>query len=164
MANGYLHHQGTKFYPAPYYPIGAVYMSTEPTDPSVFFGGVWTRIQGRFLWATGSSPKHTGGSRTHSHTVNSHTHTYGLHYGVAYDNITSCNGGETLGLWNNGAWSYSATGASNHSGYTAYANQTGGYSRGTKWIKAETGGSAPSTNSIETLPPYFEVYMWYRAA
>lgn len=146
------------------YPVGAVYMSTEPTDPSVFFGGVWTRIQGRFLWATGSTPKQTGGSTTHSHTVNSHTHTYGIHYGMSYDNVTSAHSGETLGLYDNGSWTYNQTSAGNFSGYTAYSNQSGGSPRGTKYTTAQTGGSAPGTNSASNMPPYFEVYMWYRIA
>lgn len=148
------------------YPVGSIYMTMKiKENPATLFGGTWVQIKDCFLWATnGPTTGTTGGSQTHSHTVNSHTHTYGLHYGVAYDNITSAHSGETLGLYDNGSWKYSATGSTNFSGYTAYTNQTSGYSRGTKYTTAQTGGSAPGTNTVSHMPPYFEVYMWYRTA
>ena len=34
------------------YPIGSIYMSTSPTDPSELFGGTWQEIQGKFLLGT----------------------------------------------------------------------------------------------------------------
>ncbi|MGN0966357.1 MAG: phage baseplate protein, partial [Candidatus Coprovivens sp.] len=51
------------------YPVGSVYMSTNATSPATLFGGSWTKIEGRFLWATGSTPMTTGGSRTTDSTV-----------------------------------------------------------------------------------------------
>ena len=50
------------------YPVGSLYMSVNSTDPSKLFGGTWTKIEGSFLWGTGNTPKHTGGSTT----TNSH--------------------------------------------------------------------------------------------
>lgn len=55
------------------YPTGAIYMSTSSTSPAQLFGGSWERIQGRFLWATGSTPTQTGGSQTSSISID-HTH------------------------------------------------------------------------------------------
>lgn len=70
------------------YPIGAIYMSTNPTSPADLFGGTWEAIEGRFLvganrtYTAGStggsadavvvSHKHTG--PLHKHTVDSHFH------------------------------------------------------------------------------------------
>ena len=56
------------------YPIGSIYMSVNPTDPSTLFGGSWEQIQDRFLLASGSSygAGTTGGSA--DSVVVSHTH------------------------------------------------------------------------------------------
>ena len=46
------------------YPIGSIYISTSPTNPSTLFGGTWTQIEDRFLLSAGStySAGSTGGS------------------------------------------------------------------------------------------------------
>jgi len=63
------------------YPVGAIYMSTESTDPSTLFGGTWQAIENRFLFGAGSwyAAGDTGGEATHTLTVDempSHKHTY----------------------------------------------------------------------------------------
>lgn len=58
------------------YPVGAIYQSTASTSPASLFGGSWSQITSRFLYATTSS-NGTGGSNTHTLSVNeipSHTH------------------------------------------------------------------------------------------
>ena len=53
------------------YPIGALYMSTNSTDPSsIFKFGTWERIEDCFLLAAGSqySPGSSGGEATHTLT------------------------------------------------------------------------------------------------
>ena len=72
------------------YPVGSVYMSFDPTDPTNLFGGTWTRLKDRMLMASGDvyAPNSTGGSATvtlttsqlpsHNHSLTtdgSHTHT-----------------------------------------------------------------------------------------
>ncbi len=62
------------------YPIGSLYWSSNSTDPSTLFGGTWTRIKDRFVWAMGDSDtvNDTGGEKTHTLTTTetpSHTHT-----------------------------------------------------------------------------------------
>lgn len=42
------------------YPVGAIYMSVNSTNPGTLFGGEWTPIQDTFLLAAGTS--HTAGS------------------------------------------------------------------------------------------------------
>lgn len=50
------------------YPIGSIYLSTNSTNPSNYFGGVWEQIKDRFLLACGDTYKigSTGGSTTHT--------------------------------------------------------------------------------------------------
>lgn len=70
------------------YPVGSVYISFNSTSPQTLFGiGTWSKIEGRFLFASDSSHASgtTGGSNdavvvSHSHTGTadsdgSHTHT-----------------------------------------------------------------------------------------
>lgn len=58
------------------YPVGSVYISFNETSPEVLFGfGEWSKIEGRFLFASDSS--HTSGTTGGSNdaVVVSHTHT-----------------------------------------------------------------------------------------
>lgn len=58
------------------YPVGAIYQSTASTSPASLFGGSWSQITSRFLYAATSS-NWTGGSNTHTLSVSempSHTH------------------------------------------------------------------------------------------
>lgn len=82
------------------YPVGSIYISMNPADPSTLFGGTWEAFgQGRTLigagtgddgsrslsftaGGTGGEYKHTltiGEMPSHTHTQNAHTHTVGEH-------------------------------------------------------------------------------------
>lgn len=119
-------------------------MSTNSTSPATLFGGTWTKIEGRFLWATVNTPMRTGGSGTHSHSAGSLVACYDPknYYSNALFRVKNVNGGWTL---------------------SGYMSESRGWNDG--------GGSAGrgievigDTSSVETYPPYFEVYMWYRTA
>ena len=70
------------------YPVGSIFISTVNTNPSIYFGGTWERIKGRFLLAADDSTYTlgaTGGEATHILTIDempSHTHKYRLAYGA----------------------------------------------------------------------------------
>lgn len=54
------------------YPVGSIYISVNPTNPQVLFGGNWIQIdQGRFLIASGDNypVKSTGGEATHTLSI-----------------------------------------------------------------------------------------------
>ena len=72
------------------YPVGSVYISFDPTDPTNLFGGSWTRLKDRMLMAAGDTYaiNTTGGSATvtlntnqlpsHNHSISTdgqHNHT-----------------------------------------------------------------------------------------
>lgn len=59
-----------QFFPACYFPIGYIYISTVNTNPSTWFGGTWEKIEGKFLLSASSSytAGATGGTATHTHT------------------------------------------------------------------------------------------------
>lgn len=63
------------------HPVGSLYWSSDPTDPSVLFGGTWTQIKDKFIWAKGDSDtvNATGGSKTVQLTegnLPAHTHNF----------------------------------------------------------------------------------------
>ena len=63
------------------YPIGSYYWSEKNTSPSDIFGGSWTKIRGRFLFASDSNHDvgDTGGEERHTLTLSempSHIHYY----------------------------------------------------------------------------------------
>lgn len=62
-----------------FYPVGSVYMSFESTSPASLFGGTWTQITDRFLYAANSSGV-TDGESEHTLTFNempNHAHAVG---------------------------------------------------------------------------------------
>lgn len=119
------------------YPVGAIYMSVNSTNPQNLFGGTWVQIKDRFLLAAGTTYKAgaTGGEAAHTLTVDeipNHQHV------LWYPN----EGGEQ-----SAAIGYPEAGSKNT--WYAEASKTGG-----------AGGGAAHTN----MPPYLSVYVWKRTA
>lgn len=118
------------------YPIGAIYMSVNNTNPATLFGGTWEQLKDTFLLAAGDSyaAGTTGGEATHTLTINempSHNHKVGV-------------GGNT------------------YSGGYPLQQTSGDYDKtenGNFLINYE-GGDQPHNN----MPPYLTVYMWKRTA
>lgn len=119
------------------YPIGAIYISVNPSNPSVLFGGKWQSINNKFLLACGNEYEAgtEGGESSHILTIKeipSHNHNIMLNIGTDDSNFSSLSkelqGGDTNNpLLNNN--------------YIQY-----------------TGGGAAHNN----MPPYLAVYMWKR--
>ena len=118
------------------YPVGAIYMSMNNTDPSLLFGGTWLPLEDRFLLGAESNLDSTlsgatGGERSHTLTV---------------DEMPSHNHNMTF------RGSYPLSGKGNAAiGYDGSSN---------KYITSYTGGDQPHNN----MPPYLVVYMWKRTA
>lgn len=118
------------------YPVGAVYISMNSTNPSTLFGGTWEQIVDRFLLACGNAyaAGSTGGEATHQLTVNEmpkHRHQVICSYNseIGLNLVTSNNGVGTTG-------------------------------DATYLPIRETGGDEAHNN----MPPYLAVYMWKRIA
>lgn len=104
------------------YPIGAIFISDQSTDPSTYFvGTTWVAITGRFLVAAGGTftAGSTGGSAsTHTHT-NSTTGSAGTHSHTA--GPTGSSGSHTHAYSNNtgtSTFSHNHGGTSNSGGAT----------------------------------------------
>lgn len=117
------------------YPVGAIYLSVNDTDPAMLFGGTWERIGGRFLlgaddtYAAGSN----GGEAEHTLTIDEmpkHNH--------EIDNLNSAGNATPF--------------------MTVQAQNKVGYGGNVQTMYA--GGGKPHNN----LPPYLSVFMWKRVS
>ena len=168
------------------YPVGAYYMSSNSTSPATLFGGTWTQITNRFIFAAGSgySVNSTGGSvnktlstdniPSHSHScgaAGNHTHTRGTM------NITG-----TLFTGTDTQGSYTATGAFALASRGNYTENGGSYdsdrprnfsfdaSRSWSGATSSNGshshtiGSTGKGTAFNVMPPYIVAYVWRRTA
>ena len=119
------------------YPVGSYYWSNDSRNPRDLFGGRWTEINGRFLFATksGYSCGQTGGEETHRLTVDempSHSH-------------STVDWARTI----HGTWSHNNTGSQKTLDYRDDTPYSGTNS---------TGGNGAHNN----MPPYLCAYCWRR--
>lgn len=114
-------------------------MNTNNVNPQSIFGGIWQKIEGRFLLGSSSSYVlgSLGGEATHTLTISempshNHKYIYKIMYGVGgYGHKTS---GEIYTIANNN---------------NNLESQFDNYS-------SNTGGSQPHNN----MPPYLAVYIY----
>ena len=126
------------------HPVGSIYQTISPENPSVTFGGgTWERIEGRFIMgASDTYPAgSTGGSATHTQTVDeiaSHTHMYSFTLGNAI-------AGSDFVYFKDGQYS---TGSSDGTSYES------------RYPTTSSGASKP----MNILNPYYSMYIWRRVA
>lgn len=124
-----------------FYPIGSIYQSTAPTNPSTFMGGTWQRFgQGRVLVGVSenegefNAPNKTGGAKTHTLTIDempSHSHRQ----------VVTANEGNTA--------------------IRRDHSSDGGSSPYDQGINTGSAGGGQAHNNLQ---PYITVYMWQRIA
>ena len=137
------------------YPVGAIYLSLNSTNPGSLFGGNWEALENRFLLGAGSdyAVNSTGGEATHTLTANEmpkHSHT------------------QNAMVHGYSGWSSFNTG----SGYSVVINQASGsnYHSPNSTLNAATVTMHVGTNSAgggaahNNMPPYLTVYMWKRVS
>lgn len=129
------------------WPVGSIYLSSDPTSPGELFGGTWTQLPTGKVLQTGASFQ-AGGSTS---TSANHSHSLGSAYGKYEMNVN--NPKRMYYTWKNTP-SYSANYYMNITD-TIYS---GGMSLSTGM---ELGGS---TSNAETTAgyPYQNVYAWRR--
>ena len=128
------------------HPVGSIYQTISPENPSVTFGGgTWERIEGRFIMGAGNTypAGSTGGEAKHKITVAempTHEHFYRVDGGGGVPQIA-------FPAW---AWGFDVkTITQNPEAKTTLGAATG-----------KTGSNEPHNN----IPPYYSVYIWRRVA
>lgn len=125
------------------YPVGSIYMSTEPTSPASLFGGSWTQLEGRFLLGAG-----TGKDENNLvYTFAAGTQNGEYQHKLTIDEIPS-----HTHYMDQAGWSGGSDGVGRIN-YTQKAHEYDYYTQA-------TGGDGYHYN----MPPYLAVYMWKRTA
>lgn len=137
------------------YPIGSVFITTNTTNPSTYFGGTWERIRGRFLLGADDSTYKigkTGGEAEHILSINEtpyHEHiskNYSKNWNAGID-IPSGKSYASSYIDSTGSWNFNGTsGVISGGEINEMANTSG------------IGGNQPHNN----MPPYLVVYIWKR--
>lgn len=146
-----------------FYPIGAVYMSTNSTSPASLFGGSWVALEDRFLRGANTSINEgtnaTGGSSTlsmyHRHTAS---------------NLVAYIGGQliySIGSGNTWTWhpQFRATNPDNITGTYSVESTHWSRSESTNMFTAVSGYTDyQGSTAVNNMPPYKVVYMWRRVS
>lgn len=142
------------------YPVGSIYMSVNSTSPAVLFGGTWSKIENRFLLASGDghAPNSTGGSETHTPqgTVGNHALTLAetpSHYHKIY-------------MKEEGMTIPTGTGDLYHVMVSdSTGDQTGpAWGGGTSYAEGNPHNHGFTGTSGNYMPPYLAVNIWKRTA
>lgn len=156
----YLKNELDKLSAIDHHPIGSLYWSSSATNPSELFGGEWTRIKDRFIWAAGDNDVigSIGGASSysftptgsisnesitlqtkhlpsHSHSLNNHTHSIPKLSGTAQS------AGAHTHKADYPSWVFAAEG----DGARMEVHQEGGYSK-----TGDTTSNGAHTHTVET--------------
>ena len=128
-----------------FHPIGSIFLTLDGVSPASLFGGVWERLEGRFLlgadggYAAGSA----GGEAAHVLTINEMP----LHNHEIYSVVS----GETMQIGKDGSYT--------DDNFVGFSNSIAALAEVTYSISNSGGGAAHNN-----MPPYLAVYMWKRVA
>lgn len=132
------------------YPVGAVYISTQDTDPSTLFGGTWERIRDRFLLSAGNT--YTAGATGGSANAVLINHYHGVNENDS-NNPIYLETGSKSGYLADISWAANGVDTSGKKLTTALSPRD------------STGNIIGVANGNgENMPPYLAVYMWKRIA
>ncbi len=152
------------------YPIGAIYLSVDSTNPSEYFGGTWEEFaNGKTLVGVDTADtdfneaEKTGGEKTHklgttempahNHTVTTTIASAGAHT----HNIRPTKRNYSL----SGSGSYCIVDATTHTSLdTKTTTSNGAHTHTATSTATNTGGGLAHNN----MQPYITVYMWKRTA
>ena len=140
------------------HPVGSIYQTISPENPSVTFGGgTWERIEGRFIMgASDTYPAgSTGGSATHEHEYKL-SFMWRLGALVGYPS-------SAIATYNYKTQSWSDDNRKVNDGQYTLANDGFSSTYGEK-SDGETHSVAGNTASSSSIPPYYCVYIWRRVA
>lgn len=164
------------------YPVGAIYMSVNSTNPSLLFGGTWVQLTDTFLYASTTAdadattaptgqgeathtltsnemPSHTHTQEEHTHTQNSHSHN-AQSGGFLESSGTIASTDKRAMSHTSGNYYYPYSTAKN----TYYRHTATGSTTATNQKTTATNKNTGGGQAHNNMPPYMKVYMWKRTA
>ena len=139
------------------YPVGAVYITYNNTNPSTFLGGTWEQFgQGRTLIGEGTG---NDGSTSMSFTANNtggkynHDHIYGIKLNEYYSVTSNLRVRKSDGSWQGGI--------KDGTGYAYFNNCS---QAANKELNTDTYKIESNTSNSGTIQPYIVVFFWRRTA
>ncbi|WP_300924126.1 hypothetical protein [uncultured Dubosiella sp.] len=142
------------------WPVGAIYLNTNGTNPGTFLGGTWQQFgQGRCLVGVGTG---NDGSNSMSFTslkaggLYKHNHAYAIHYGEYFGSINNINLEDSTAT---GSVTWKEPEKTTGIYMTHTASQSSAYGLVDGY---STYGSTRLTNDLSI--PYISVYFWRRTA
>lgn len=159
------------------YPIGSIYMSVNEVDPADIFGGIWEKIENKFLLGASTSYPNgsTGGKAQTTLTISNmpnHKHQYDKAVSVAGHALTTnempAHNHQITGVKGSTKGTVSGTQTDDIlvGTETQGTSQVGGGAEHTHDLNTSTPytGAAGSGQSFTNMPPYLAVNVWYRVA
>ena len=139
------------------HPVGSLYISENATSPAELYGGIWERIDGRFIMgASDTYPAgSTGGSATHEHEYKL-SFMWRLGALVGYPS-------SAISTYNYKTQSWNDDNRKVNDGQYTLAND-GFSSTYCEKPNGESYSVAGNTASSSSIPPYYCVYIWRRVA
>ena len=133
------------------YPIGSIYMSVSPTNPSTLFGGTWEE------WGNGRVPVGVKTTDTSFDTVEEIGGVKEVTLTAAQSGLPAHN--HTATVYNQATGSYTGT-----TPRLIYRDNTttSWISSGLTWMDSATAANASQAHT--NLQPYITCYMWKRVA
>ena len=166
------------------YPVGSIYISGSPTNPGNIFGGTWTQLKNRFLFATnatsGNKGKDAPGTHTGTNTtsvtltaaqsgVPAHGHGASGSYSGAnfYIRHGSSSGTESVAAGTNTTITNQAYSSNwgNGFGVASYSHKPDRVNiGGTVSVTVNNNSAANASSGHSHGVSYIEVYVWQRTA
>lgn len=176
--------------PIPYFPIGYVYISVDPTNPAEYFGGTWQRLSKCFLYAADPATDNSttdpfragqsGGGKATIKQSDLPNKKYEIEFKYDYDsegNVDTTGLSENFGkaakagnaypaYWDNKsadtAYYPAQSGHVRHNETLSYFDKTStDYTRGPRLQTESLNGDVTQT-ALDIVPEYLSVYMWRR--
>lgn len=122
------------------YPVGSLYLSSQNTSPAESIGGSWTQITDRFLRAGNSFD--IGGTATHVHSLTTGTVALNVQGGGLFFINKTASFTANKYLTPDGTQTTKSSNVSNGDGVAILGN----------------------SGSTSSLPPYQNIYVWYRVS
>lgn len=157
------------------YPVGSIYWTSNGNfDPNVSFGGTWSRIKDKFVYAMGDNDtvNATGGAKTVTldyRNLPDHHHVFSGNSGTV--NVSGGNHRHSCPSYEESHAGGSFFDNSNNSGGTINTNYSGDLSMSGSFTPSgratgirDTSDNTFSQTAVDKMPPYICKYCWERTA